>query len=46
MNMKLGFIKVFTFVCMVLILGLQELLQGSWKVPELEATKRSQVSEK
>lgn len=44
--MKSAFIKVFTFIFMVLVLGLQELLQGSWKVPELEATKGNQVSEK
>jgi hypothetical protein len=42
--MKTELFKVLTFVCMVIVLGVQELLQGSWKVPELETTKRNQAS--
>jgi len=35
--MKTELLKVLTFLCMVIVLGLQELLQGTWKVPELES---------
>jgi hypothetical protein len=41
--MKSELVKVLTFVCMVIVLGLQQLLQGSWKVPELETTKRNKA---
>mgnify|MGYP006879610937 CR=1 FL=1 len=27
---------------MVIVLGIQELLHGSWKVPEVEAVRRNQ----
>lgn len=42
--MKTELFKILTFVCMVIVLGFQELLKGSWKVPELEATKSNQAS--
>ncbi len=42
--MKTELVKLLTFVCMVLLLGLQELLKGSWKIPELESTEGSQAS--
>ena len=38
--MKTEFVKVLTFVRMVLVLGVQELLQGSWKIPELETKEK------
>jgi len=41
--MKTEFLKALTFICMVVVLGIQELLQGSWKVPELEASERNQA---
>ncbi|MFD2604799.1 hypothetical protein ACFSSG_04835 [Euzebyella marina] len=34
--MKSEILKWVTFVCMVVVLGLQELLKGSWKVPQAE----------
>lgn len=42
--MKTELFKILTFVCMVIVLGFQELLKGSWKVPELETSKRNQTS--
>ncbi len=42
--MKTELVKVLTFVCMVVVLGVQELFQGSWKIPELETKKRNQAS--
>lgn len=38
--MKVEIIKVATFVCMVIVLGTQALLQGRWRVQESEALKR------
>lgn len=35
--MKTEIIKIATFACMVVVLGLQTLLQGSWKVPKTQA---------
>jgi len=32
--MKTEIIKIMTFACMVLVLGTQTLLQGSWRVQE------------
>lgn len=42
--MKTEVIKVLTFICMVIVLGVQELLHGSWKIPEFEAAKRSDTA--
>jgi hypothetical protein len=37
--MKTEIIKIATFVCMVLVLGTQALLHGSWRVQEPEKVK-------
>ncbi|CAM4120025.1 hypothetical protein [Zobellia nedashkovskayae] len=34
--MKAEIVKVVTFFCMFIVLGMQTLLQGSWKVNETE----------
>lgn len=39
--MKTEIIKVLTFTCMVLVLGTQELLQGSWRVQETKPPVKS-----
>jgi len=42
--MKTEIIKIVTFACMVIVLGTQALLQGSWRVQEPDAIKRNQGS--
>lgn len=42
--MKTEVLKVLTFISMVVVLGVQELLHGSWKMPEFEATKRNDTA--
>ncbi|MEP3208863.1 MAG: hypothetical protein ABJN95_06730 [Maribacter sp.] len=37
--MKTEIIKILTFACMVLVLGTQALLHGSWRVQETEPLK-------
>jgi len=37
--MKIAISKMTTFVCMVVVLGLQALLQGSWRVTETQPIK-------
>ena len=37
--MKTEIIKIMTFACMVLVLGAQALLHGSWRVQETETLK-------
>jgi len=37
--MKTEIIKIVTFACMVIVLGTQALLQGSWSVQETEPLK-------
>ncbi|MGF1559059.1 MAG: hypothetical protein ACFCUL_08220 [Flavobacteriaceae bacterium] len=39
--MKTEIIKIATFACMVVVLGTQALLRGSWKVPDTETLQRS-----
>ncbi|WP_262897676.1 hypothetical protein [Zobellia barbeyronii] len=35
--MKTEILKVVTFLCMFIVLGMQTLLQGSWRVNETES---------
>ncbi|WP_175416271.1 hypothetical protein [Aggregatimonas sangjinii] len=37
--MKTEIIKIATFVCMVVVLGMQTLLQGSWRIPKTRSIK-------
>ncbi|MGJ8737446.1 hypothetical protein D9V96_008625 [Zobellia laminariae] len=37
--MKAEIVKVVTFLCMFIVLGMQTLLQGSWKVNETESVR-------
>lgn len=37
--MKTEIIKIVTFMCMVLVLGTQALLKGSWRVEESKGIK-------
>jgi len=37
--MKTEIIKFLTFTCMVIVLGTQSLLHGSWNVPKTESGK-------
>ena len=43
--MKTEIIKIVTFACMVLILGTQALLHGSWRVQEVEPLKSKNGSD-
>lgn len=38
--MKTEIIKIATFACMVIVLGTQALLHGTWKVPKAETVVR------
>ncbi|WP_276168903.1 hypothetical protein [Zobellia alginiliquefaciens] len=40
--MKVEIIKVATFVCMFIVLGIQTLLQGSWRVGKTKPIKGGQ----
>lgn len=40
--MKTEIIKFLTFTCMVIVLGTQALLHGSWSVPKTESGKSEQ----
>ena len=42
--MKTEIIKLATFACMVVVLGLQALLQGSWRMPETRAVRTKKGS--
>ncbi|WP_289846496.1 hypothetical protein [Zobellia uliginosa] len=39
--MKTEIIKVVTFFCMFIVLGMQTLLQGSWKVQKTDQIRRN-----
>jgi hypothetical protein len=45
MKMKTEIIKILTFACMVIVLGTQTLLHGSWKIRETEALKSENGSD-
>ncbi len=40
--MKIEILKVVTFVCMFIVLGMQALLHGSWRVNKTEPIKSNQ----
>lgn len=35
-EMKTEIVKWATLMCMIIVLGVQELLRGSWKVPDMK----------